>query len=132
MIVQRCGLLKEEGKKYLFWHLSFQEFLTARNFNTLSAIKEESVVNYRGDSWYKEVVRLFIGYLYCNNDGFSANAVVKSGLSIKGITSYRAWLLASQSLLDIPVKEIDRKVLELATEKLNHIIEKESDHKIMV
>ncbi|MCP5007096.1 MAG: SUMF1/EgtB/PvdO family nonheme iron enzyme [Planctomycetes bacterium] len=132
IIVQRCGLLKEEDRKYLFWHLSFQEFLTARYFNTLSAIKEESVADYWQNSWYKEVVRLFIGYLYCNNDGVSANAVVESGLNLSGKSPYDAWLLASQSLLDIPPGDRDTKVLELVWEKLNHIINNESDHKIRV
>ncbi len=132
MIVQRCGLLKEEDHKYLFWHLSFQEFLTARCFNTLSAIKEEAVAGYWQNSWYKEVVRLFVGYLYCNNDGVSANAVVASGLGQTGKTSFGAWLLASQSLLDIPLGDRDTKVLGSVREKLNHIINKESDYRIKV
>ncbi len=132
MIVQRCGLLKEEGSKYLFWHLSFQEFLTARNFNTLSSIKEESVAGFWENSWYKEVVRLFIGYLYCNNDGVSANAVVKSGLNLDGRSPYGAWLLAYRSLFDMPVGDRDSNVLKLANERLNHIIDKAPDHKIRV
>ena len=132
IVVNRCGLLKEEDHKYLFWHLSFQEFLTARCFNTLSAIKEEPVAGYWQNSWYKEVVRLFIGYLYCNNDGVSANAVVASGLGQTGKTSFGAWLLASQSLLDIPLGDRDTKVLELVREKLNHIINNESDYRIKV
>ncbi len=132
MIVQRCGLLKEEDHKYLFWHLSFQEFLTARHLNTLSAIKEESVANYWQNSWYKEVIRLFIGYLYCNNDGSSANAVVKSGVSLEESSPYSGWLLASQSLSDIPVDDRDIGVLKLVRKKLNHIIGKVADLKIMV
>ncbi len=132
MIVQRCGLLKEEGHKYLFWHLSFQEFLTARYFNTLSAIKEESVADFWQNSWYREVVRLFIGYLYYNNDGVSANAVVKSGLSLTEKAPYSAWSLAYQSLLDIPVEDRDAEVLELVREKFNHIINKEPDYEIKV
>ncbi len=132
VIAQRCGLLKEKNHKYLFWHLSFQEFLTARHFNTLCAIKEGTVVNYWQNSWHKEVVRLFIGYLYCNNDGASANAVVKSGLSLEDSSPYSAWLLASQSLLDIPVGDRESEVVVFVKARLNHIINKESDHKIRV
>ncbi len=133
MIVNRCGLLKEENHKYLFWHLSFQEFLAARNFNTLkNEAKKESVADFWQNTWYKEVVRLFVGYLYCNNDGVSANAVVKSGLNLKDKKPYGAWLLASQSLLDIPAEDRDAEVLELVREKLNIIVNEESDHKIRV
>lgn len=136
-IVQRCGLLRDEDNKYLFWHLMFQEYLTARNFSNFNAIKKEAVKGYWEKEWFKEAIRLFIGFLYCNNDSQSAKSVVGSGLNIKDSSPFMIWLLASQSLVDIPQEDRyvdgdEENVLEKAKEKLKYIIDTEADHRIKV
>jgi predicted NACHT family NTPase len=59
-IESKCGLLKLEGGEFLFWHLSFQEFLTALYIVDNSRDYSKAIKSYWEDDWYKEVIDLYI------------------------------------------------------------------------
>lgn len=75
-IEQNCGLLRVENRQYLFWHLSFQEFLAARYIQNRRRNPTEEIKKYWDNDWHEEVVKLFIGSLsYSNNNGDANGAV---------------------------------------------------------
>ncbi|MDY6970122.1 MAG: SUMF1/EgtB/PvdO family nonheme iron enzyme, partial [Spirochaetota bacterium] len=96
----KCGLLKFENGEYNFWHLTFQEFLTADYIVDNSSNYIEAVELYWNDDWYKEVIELYIGYLSIDNRKW-ANDIVDTALNTDDTVPYKRWRLASRSLLDI-------------------------------
>ncbi len=128
-VEQNCGLLKLEKGQYDFWHLTFQEFLTARFIATKRFDYTKEIEGYWDNDWYREVIELLIGFLSLENQGW-ANKIVKEELDKDEKTSSRRWRLASQSLLDIHPDNRDAEVVRLARERLTSIFTLESDPKI--
>jgi formylglycine-generating enzyme required for sulfatase activity/energy-coupling factor transporter ATP-binding protein EcfA2 len=121
-IEQNCGLLKFEKGHYEFWHLSFQEFLTARYIVDFKTRYDQEIKKYWGNDWYQEVIELFIGYLSMQNRGW-ANEIVEGKLKGNDQSPFRYWRLASRCLLDIHKDMRNNEVLDLADNRLLSIIE---------
>ena len=120
-IEPNCGLLKFENGQYNFWHLIFQEFLTATYLVDENIDSSTIISRYWNDERYKEVIELYIGYLSIFNKG-SANKIIGDVLATKDASPYKKWLLASQSLLDIHEVRRHREVLGEARKRLMSII----------
>jgi formylglycine-generating enzyme required for sulfatase activity len=129
-IEAKCGLLKLEGGEFLFWHLSFQEFLTALYIVDNSRDYSEAIKLYWGDDWYKEVIELYIGYLSIDNKTW-ANGIVSDTLNAADKSPFKKWLLAAESLVDMNRDRRELEVEEKAKQRLLNIIETENDPKIL-
>ncbi|MFH0994695.1 MAG: SUMF1/EgtB/PvdO family nonheme iron enzyme [Pseudomonadota bacterium] len=121
-IEPRCGLLRMEGGQYAFWHLTFQEFLTAVHLADTRSDFIRAVEPFWSEDWYKEVVELYIGYLSMNNKQ-TANEIVAAGMAPGDEAPFKRWRLAGRALLDIPVKRRDEKVIEVAQQRLREVFE---------
>ncbi|MFH0994427.1 MAG: SUMF1/EgtB/PvdO family nonheme iron enzyme [Pseudomonadota bacterium] len=115
----RCGLLRMEGGQYAFWHLTFQEYLTAVYLvdNTDEEKMGIVVEPFWSNDWYKEVVELFIGHLSIFSKR-TANAVVAAGMASQDKKPFKRWRLAGRALIDIPVKRREEKVIEAVQQRL--------------
>jgi formylglycine-generating enzyme required for sulfatase activity/energy-coupling factor transporter ATP-binding protein EcfA2 len=120
-IEPRCGLLKYEQGEYLFWHLTFQEFLTARYIVDNRKDYDRAISNYWGQDWYQEVIELYIGYLSIENRKW-ANDIVEAILKAEDPAPYKRWLLASKSVIDIHKNRRDPTVLTKTKDRLLEII----------
>ncbi|MCP4690012.1 MAG: hypothetical protein GY859_18310, partial [Desulfobacterales bacterium] len=78
-IESRCGLLKFENCQYSFWHLTFQEFLTADYIADNHSDHISAIAAYCENDWYKEVIELYVGYLSIEHKK-TANDIVASAL----------------------------------------------------
>ena len=121
-IEPRCGVLKFEDGQYGFWHLTFQEFLTASYIVNNSTDYHEAILQYWGDNWYKEVIELYIGYLSIENKSW-ANKIVKNIIEAEDTAPYNKWLLASRSILDIHKDRRENEVLDVTRKRLMEIVE---------
>jgi hypothetical protein len=56
------GLIVQSGNSYLFAHLSFQEYLAARDLNDPSGLRQGSALMrfLNGDDWWREVISFYI------------------------------------------------------------------------
>lgn len=121
-IEPRCGVLKFEDGQYGFWHLTFQEFLSASYIVNNSTDYHEAILQYWGDNWYKEVIELYIGYLSIENKRW-ANKIVKNIIEAEDTAPYNRWLLASRSILDIHKDRRENEVLDVTRKRLMEIVE---------
>ncbi|MCR4318844.1 MAG: hypothetical protein NUV74_00710 [Candidatus Brocadiaceae bacterium] len=121
-IEPRCGVLKLEDGQYGFWHLTFQEFLTASYIVNNSTDYHEAILQYWGDNWYKEVIELYIGYLSIENKRW-ANKIVKNIIEAEDTAPYNKWLLASRSILDIHKDRRENEILAVTRKRLMEIVE---------
>lgn len=121
-IEPKCGLLKLEGGQYAFWHLTFQEFLTAQYLVENNTDYIRAIASCWGDDWYKEVVELFIGYLSVDNKAW-ANGIIEDILKKNDTAPFMKWLLASEALLDIQKGKRNPLVEVKAREKMLEIVE---------
>ena len=117
-IEEDCGLLKLENGQFDFWHLSFQEFLTA----VYIADYEGSIAAYWDDAWFRKVILLYIGYLSISSKA-SANKLVAEQLDNRKEPSPARCLLAGWSLLDIHKDRRDDVVLVKAKNRLMELWE---------
>ncbi|MBI4651196.1 SUMF1/EgtB/PvdO family nonheme iron enzyme [Candidatus Desantisbacteria bacterium] len=134
-IEQNCGLLEvSNDKQYRFWHLSFQEFLSARDIQSRNMNYDRAIEEYWDDDWYDEVIKLLIGYLAFSSNKKWANTIVESELKNKenNVFPFRRMLLAADALNDIHKDMRDNKVLKLAQDCLKDIWGKGNDPKIWV
>jgi hypothetical protein len=122
-----CGLLKFEKGGYAFIHLTFQEFLTAC---ALVSGETESYYNsiqkYWDDSWYREIVQLYIGYLSIQNQAM-ANAIIQKILAKKERKPFPRHFLAVRSLIDIHKDNRNDTVIQTAVARLWEIIESDAN-----
>jgi formylglycine-generating enzyme required for sulfatase activity/energy-coupling factor transporter ATP-binding protein EcfA2/SAM-dependent methyltransferase len=104
-IEQNCGLLELDGKdkQYRFWHLSFQEFLAAKDMLSRHENYSQAIETYWDNDWWEEVIKLLIGYLAYNGFKEPANNIVRRELEKKENKKfpYRRWLLAADALNDM-------------------------------
>ncbi len=128
-IEPKCGLLKFEQGQYTFWHLTFQEFLTAVWIVDNSTDYAEAIGTYWDNDWYMEVIELYIGYLSIENKRW-ANQVVKNVVDIGDTPPFKKWLLASKSLIDIHEDRREPEVLEKAQNRLLQIMDSDAKPKI--
>ncbi|HHT9123462.1 MAG TPA: SUMF1/EgtB/PvdO family nonheme iron enzyme [Candidatus Wunengus sp. YC63] len=132
-IEQDCGLLRLEDGQYRFWHLTFQEFLMAREIAMFER-DHAKVINkkYWDNDWFKEMIELLIGHL-SNTANAIANGIVEDKLLSHDSSPFRNWRLACNCLLDIHPGMRDSKVVKLAQERLRSIFEQklEQDPKIL-
>lgn len=128
-IEQNCGLIRLENGKYDFWHLTIQEFLAARYIATMKFDYGKEIKGYWNKDWYKEVVRLLIGFLSLKNQGW-ANKIVKEQLDNKDFMPFKRWRLGSSSLCDIHEDNMNEDVVNKACERLVSIFDSDSDPKI--
>jgi formylglycine-generating enzyme required for sulfatase activity/predicted MPP superfamily phosphohydrolase/energy-coupling factor transporter ATP-binding protein EcfA2 len=121
-IEPKCGLLKLEGGQYAFWHLTFQEFLTAQYLVENSTDYIGAIASYWGDDWYKEVIELYIGYLSMDNKAW-ANDIIEDIIKNKDNDPFKKWLLASEALLDIQKGKRIPLVEDKARKRMIELIE---------
>ncbi|MCP4374370.1 MAG: SUMF1/EgtB/PvdO family nonheme iron enzyme, partial [Deltaproteobacteria bacterium] len=130
-IEPRCGLLRFEKSQYLFWHLTFQEFLTAVYIVYTSTDYEKVIRAYWDDEHYKEVIELYIGYLSIENRKW-ANHIVENIVKAEEKAPFKRWLLASKSIIDIHKDSREKNALNTARERLLTIINTNIEPKIRV
>ena len=121
-IEQNCGLIKLENGKFDFWHLTIQEFLAARYIATMKFDYGTEIEDYWDNDWYKEVIRLLIGFLSLKNQGW-ANKIVQDRLDDEGSMPFKRWRLASSSLWDIHEDNRNEDVVNKACDCLVSIID---------
>jgi len=103
----RCGLLKYENGQYSFWHLTFQEFLTADHIADTRSDHVKAMASYWENKWYREVVRLYIGYQSIEHKK-TANDIIASVIDFPDEPPFKRWRLAGHAMLDIrPNRRID-------------------------
>lgn len=129
-IEPRCGLLKFERCQHIFWHLSFQEFLTAVYIVDNSTDYIEAIRDYWDKDNYKEVIELYIGYLSIENKKW-ANDIVSDVIKA-GDQSLKRWLLASRSMLDMHKDRRDEVLLNKVRERLLQAIDAALDPATLV
>ncbi len=127
-IEQNCGLIKLENGKYDFWHLTIQEFLAARYIATMKFDYINEIKDYWDNDWYKEVVRLLIGFLSLKNQAW-ANRIVENQLDNKDSTPFKRWRLASSSPCDVHKDNRNEDVVNKARNCLVSIFDSEPDPK---
>ena len=76
-IEPRCGLLKFGNGQYSFWYLTFQEFLCADYIRDNRRDQDNLIISYWENKWYREVIRLYIGYVSIENKQ-TANDIIAS------------------------------------------------------
>ncbi len=113
----KCGLLRFENGQYVFWHLTFQEFLTAVYMVDNHMDYARTIESFWDDDRYKEVIELYIGYLSIENKKW-ANRIVENIISVDEQAPFHRWLLASRSLIDIHKQRRDPAVLQNAKARL--------------
>ena len=130
-IEPKCGLLKYENDQFMFWHLTFQEFLAADYIIDNFSNRLEAIEEYWKDEWYKEMIELYIGYLSIEQKK-TANEIIESALDPeKENAPYRS-CLAARSLLDIPENRRINSVVKKTKARLLGIIEEtQEDTKIL-
>ncbi|MCP4623279.1 MAG: SUMF1/EgtB/PvdO family nonheme iron enzyme, partial [bacterium] len=121
-----CGLLKYEDGSYMFWHLTFQEYLAAVYIVDNHTQYDKAIEPYWDDSRYKEVIELYIGYLSIENKKW-ANQIVEKTLDAPDGERFKRWRLAARSFLDIHEKRREPHVKLRARERLVEIISKGAD-----
>ena len=119
-IEPRCGLLKFESGQHFFWHLTFQEFLTAVYTVDNSNDYIEAIRDYWDKDNYKEVVELYIGYLSIENRKW-ANDIVSDVIKAED-PSFKRWILAARSMLDMHKDRRDEDLLNKVRERLQQSI----------
>ena len=130
-IEPNCGLLKYENGQYLFWHLTFQEFLTAVYLVDNSTDYSEAIRPYWGNDHYKEVIELYIGYLSIDNKKW-ANQIVSKVVQDTDKEPYQCWLLAAKSMIDIHKGRREAEVLRSTRDRLLEIIAAVPEPKVLV
>lgn len=121
-IEPNCGLLKLEDGEYQFWHLTFQEYLTARYIIDNSIDYVADISRYWGNDWYNEVIELYIGSLSIKNRNM-ANRIVENIVKNDDTKPYKRWLLASRSMIDLHKARRNRDVLDKVRDRLVKIID---------
>lgn len=127
-IEPRCGLLKCEHGQYLFWHLTFQEFLTAVCVKDNNNYKETLGQKW-GEEWHHEAIELYIGYQSIT-DRSIANNLVDEVILAEDAAPFRNWLLASKSMLDIHKNRRADDVLDRVRKRLLCIIDTDAKPKV--
>jgi cellulose biosynthesis protein BcsQ len=129
-IEQKCGLLKFEDGQYLFWHLTFQEFLTAVCLVDNHTDYTAAIRDYWGDEHYKEVIQLYIGYLSIENKKW-ANEIIRQAVT-REEGAPGTWMLASKSLLDIQRDRREPDLVETVRKRLLAVIGSSNEPKVFV
>lgn len=130
-IEPNCGLLKYENGQYNFRHLTFQEFLTATYVVDNSTDYAEAIEKYWDNDRYREVIKLYIGYLSIENRKW-ANTIVGKIIEKENGTSCARWLLGAGSLMDIHTERRDEDVLKGTRNRLIEIFDREKEPAILL
>jgi formylglycine-generating enzyme required for sulfatase activity/energy-coupling factor transporter ATP-binding protein EcfA2 len=121
-IEPNCGLFNRlSGGEIEFTHLTFQEFMAAKQIVYMDLDYDEFLVN----DWWAETIILYIGLLSLEMRKRSNN-VVEAILNTKQEDEKikrRLWLLGSRALRDFQPSKRDDKVVAIAREKLYKLIE---------
>jgi hypothetical protein len=112
----RSGLLLEqELNRYTFSHLTFQEYLVARELADNGP--EQTLLDHAGEEWWQEVTLLYTGLK-------DATPVVQALLRVEESDGYRPLLLAGRSLLD--AQKIDPPVKTATLNRLQALFDQGS------
>ena len=110
--------MKFEAGQFLFWHLTFQEFLCADYISDNNTDCLRAIEQYWDDDWHKEMIELYISYLSIRNKAM-ANSIVKAALEH---SDQRRWLKGAAALFDIQENRRDYEtVVPMAREALQRI-----------
>lgn len=117
----RSGLLLEQDlNRYTFSHLTFQEYLVARELADNGP--EQTLLDHAGEEWWQEVTLLYTGLK-------DATPVVQALLRVEERDGHRPLLLAGRSLLD--AQKIDPPVKAATLERLNALFDRGSGHSFL-
>jgi hypothetical protein len=128
-IEPNSGLIVLENGQYRFWHLSFQEFLTA------TALADRArgdmfgpIEQFWDDPWYSEVVQLYVGFLSLNQMG-AANEIVERVLTADDQKPFNKWRLAAKAFENIHKDRREADVLALAQKRLLYVMHSDAEPK---
>ncbi len=122
-----CGLLKFEKGGFGFFHLTFQEFLTANALVSAETGSHfDTIATYWDNDWYREVVQLYIGFLSIQSSGM-ANNIIQKILDENEDKPFARRLLAVRSFIDIQRGNRDDNVVESAVNRLWEIIDSDAE-----
>jgi hypothetical protein len=122
-----CGLLRFEKGGYGFFHLTFQEFLTANALvSGESGSHFDTIRQYWDDDWYREAVQLYIGYLSIQSQAM-ANNIIQRILKEKEGKPFSRHLLAIRSFIDIHQDLREDEVCKTAKNRLWEIIDSDAE-----
>ncbi len=122
-IEPQCGLLVKKEGQTGFWHLAFQESLTAQHLMDTFTDSHAAIAAYWSDDWYKEVVELYVSYLSIEYKQ-TANDIIYRVVKAKDASPYRRWRLAGRTLVDFHASRRSPEVVTKVRERLKLIIEK--------
>ena len=121
-IEPNCGLLNRlSGGEIEFTHLTFQEFMAAKQIDYMDLDYKEFLAN----DWWEETILLYTGLVSLERKKRS-NDIVKEILKAKqedDNIKRRLWLLGSKALRDFQPSKRDEKIVTLARDKLYELIE---------
>ena len=125
---ERSGLFQEwEVGQYAFTHLTFQDYLTARDIASEDDYIEQ-IVSHMDDSWWKRTILLTAAHLSLTSRSRASQLV--RALLVAGIKRKSAWwravILAGECLVDIGKYRIDPKLWEDVVNGLTWISEHQS------
>ena len=115
-IEPQCGLLRLEDAQHSFWHLTFQEYLTAVYTVDTNTQFDDAILQYWDNPWYEEVVKLYVGYLSIEHKQW-ATQIIRKVLEDNSAPARRK-LLAAEALVDI---HPDRQDPDLVDETRAHM-----------
>jgi formylglycine-generating enzyme required for sulfatase activity/energy-coupling factor transporter ATP-binding protein EcfA2 len=122
-IEPRCGLLINQKGQTGFWHLVFQEFLTAQQLMDISEDKKAAIAVFWDDERFKEVIELYVSYLSIDNK-LTANNIVQEVVQKDDQSPYRRWRLAARAMMDFHQSRRNLDVLHKVEKRLKQIIQK--------
>ncbi len=124
-----CGLLKRQsGGDVEFFHLTFQEFMSARYMID----KNLDFKKYLPDPWWDEAILLYVGLVSLDRTD-EGNQIVETILKFDGehkFQHYRFCLLGSNALRDMLSFKRSPEVVELSRQNLKGVIVSHEDPKI--
>lgn len=113
------GLLKLENGGHTFWHLTFQEFFTAKYILRTNTQFDQAIQPYWDDEWYLEVIKLYIGYLSIDNIQWVKKLI--NNILEGDVVMQSRLLIAGEAWKDIPVEKriVNPLVKDLSAQLMN-------------
>jgi len=128
-IEPRCGLLKYANGQYTFWHLTFQEFLTADYISDNHSDHVSAIAPFWENDWWREVVELYVSYLSIEHKK-TANDVIASATGQPDKPPFKRWRLAGHAMSDIHPNRRTDEVADKVKNRMPEIMDSDATPQI--